>query len=304
VASARVPEQIEGQLWGASPSLTADDVASAIGRDENYVRRVWRLLGFPDPEGRVHFFPADVEFLRVQSAGDALFGTEYVDHMTRAVGAGTRNIMEATIALLPESFGDIAELPESEAGAIVSTATVLLNQLIHALPALLQHQAREALQFVATGVGSGERAMTVAFCDLVGSTLMANESPITTSRAISEFETHAADEIAQRGGRLVKFVGDEVMFVTPHVDDAHDIALALLQWVAEHDHLSSARAGIASGPVVYRDGDVYGATVNLAARLTSLAEADAIVVADNLGDITVEVRGFPQPIAIRTTRRV
>jgi len=146
--------------------------------------------------------------------------------------------------------------------------------------------------------------MTVAFCDLVGSTLMANESPITTSRAISEFETHAAQEIAQRGGRLVKFVGDEVMFVTPDVDNAHDIALALLQWVADHDHLSSARAGIARGPVVYRDGDVYGATVNLAARLTSLAEADAVVVADSPGETTAMVRGFPQPVAIRTTRRV
>jgi adenylate cyclase len=253
----------------------------------------------------MQFFPQDVEFLRVQSEADALFGTDYVEHMTRALGAGTRNIMEATIALLPGSFGDVAQLPPEEAVPIVTAASALLARLIDSLPALLRHQAQETLWFTASGagIGTGERTMTVAFCDLVGSTEMANESPIETGQAITAFETYAAEEIAQRGGRLVKFVGDEVMFATSELDRARDIAFALLQWVADHDHLSLARAGIARGPVIYRDGDLYGATVNLAARLAGLAEPDTIVMADNTASATVAVRGFGEPVHIRTTRR-
>jgi len=212
--------------------------------------------------------------------------------------------MEATIALLPESFGDVNELPPEEAGMIVSAAAALLARLIHSLPALLKHQARETLWFSAAGaVGSVERTMTVAFCDLVGSTQLTNESPTATGRAVTAFETFAAEEVAQRGGRLVKFVGDEVMFATSQVDDARAIALDLLEWVADHEDLSLARAGIARGPVIYRDGDLYGATVNLAARLAGLAEPDTIMVADDTASTTVAVRGFAESIHVHTTQR-
>jgi class 3 adenylate cyclase len=253
----------------------------------------------------VTFYPSDVEVFRVSSDAEALIGWEVLEHMTRAVGAGTRNIMEATIALLPDTLGELDERPPAEADRIREVMTTLLTRLIRAMPALLMHQARESLWFMSTGTGVAtvERTMTVVFCDLVGSTQMANESPIATGRAITQFETFAAEEIAQRGGRLVKFVGDEVMFATSELDDAQDIAFTLLRWVSDHDHLSSARAGIARGSVISRNGDLYGATVNLAARLAGMAEADTIVVADDTTGTTVEVRGFPEPVRIRTTRR-
>src|SRR5262245_50387409 len=92
-----VDPPIDEGLWGEPPTMTAADVAAAIGVDEHHVRRVWQLFGFADPEGRTVFFPADVELLRVQSQGVAFFGDEPVEHMTRAVGSGTRSILEATI---------------------------------------------------------------------------------------------------------------------------------------------------------------------------------------------------------------
>jgi hypothetical protein len=76
--------------------LNAAQIAAAIGRDEAAVRRVWRLLGFSDPEGRVQFFPEDVEFLRLWSEGETFFGSQAVEHFTRGVGAGCRNLMEAS----------------------------------------------------------------------------------------------------------------------------------------------------------------------------------------------------------------
>jgi adenylate cyclase len=103
---------------------------------------------------------------------------------------------------------------------------------------------------------------------------------------------------------LVKFVGDEIMFATNRLDEASDIALDLLQWVAAHDHLSHARAGIAQGSVISRDGDLYGATVNLAARLVAHAEPDMIVIADDNGDTDLVVKGFEGAVRVRTSRRV
>jgi adenylate cyclase len=285
--------------------LTAADVAAEIGREEAAVRRVWRSLGFPDPEERPTFYPSDIEVFRVSLDAEAVIGWEILEHHTRAVGAATRNLMEVSLNLLPERFGALTTVPRAEADRIWAVMTDLMTRQIRAMPALLMHQARETFWFMSTGSGFGavERTMAVAFCDLVGSTQMANESPIATGRAITSFETFAADEISQRGGRLVKFVGDEVMFATSNVEEAHDIALTLVEWVSNHDHLSAARAGIALGPVIARNGDLYGATVNLAARLAALAEPDTIVVADDTADTTVAVRGFEEAVRVRETRR-
>jgi adenylate cyclase len=306
VASDDDAEPIDRKLFVKPPSLTAADVAAEIGRDALDVRRLWRTMGFPDPEERVTFYRSDIEVFRVSLDAEALIGWEILEHMTRAVGAGTRNLMEMSLALLPERFGQISELPREEADRVWEAMTDLMTRQIKAMPALLMHQARETLWFMLTDTGFGtvERTMTIAFCDLVGSTQMANESPIATGKAVTEFETFASGEIFQRGGRVVKFVGDEVMFATSEVDDARDIALSLLQWVANHEHLSLARAGIARGLLVSRNGDMYGATVNLAARLAGLAEPDTVMIADDSSDATVTVRGFPEPVHVRTTRRL
>jgi adenylate cyclase len=293
------------QMWGVAAAFTASDVAAEIGRDESYVRRAWRQLGLPDPEGNPVFFPADIELLRVHSEATELFGAESVEHMTRAIGVATRSITEATIALLPGAYGNLSALPPNEAERVLSTATTLLPQLLHAIPAVLVHQSRATLGFEAPrpSTGSFERTLAVGFCDLVGSTRQANESPVTTMQAITQFETFALEVIAQRHGRLVKFVGDEVMFATRQLEEAREIALEILQWVVDHGFLPHARAGLAYGSVISRDGDLYGSTVNLAARLVAHAEPDTVVIADDTGDETVTVKGFEQAIRVRTYRR-
>jgi adenylate cyclase len=207
------------------------------------------LFGLVDPESRAVFYPADVELLRVQAEGSAFFDEERVQHMTRAVGAGTRNIIDASIALFRSSFGGRDELPAEDYERFASAAFPLLRRLIYALPALLMHQYREAMDFL--GDSGVELTLAVAFCDLVDSTPMANASPNETARAVAEFETHAADAVAQRGGRLVKFVGDEVVFATNRIEDAREIAFDVLSWVADHAHLSLARAGLAHGLVLF-----------------------------------------------------
>ena len=79
-------------------------------------------------------------------------------------------------------------------------------------------------------------------------------------------------------GRLVKLIGDEVMFVAESASAAADIALALVDAFASHEVLPPVHAGIASGKVVARDGDYSGVVVNLAARALSVAEPSTVLV--------------------------
>jgi adenylate cyclase len=295
----------DARLWDSHPVFTAAEVGAAIGRDEAYVRRVWRLFGFPDPEKRTIFFPGDVELFRIHTEAAALFGEGHIDHVMRAVGAGTRSILEAVIAVGPASHGDLSLATSEEAEQFRHIAYELLPQLLDSLPALLRHQAGETVDFLLSNTPTGgvEQVLAVAFCDLVDSTPIERAFPAETARALSEFEIYASDVIGRRRARLVKFVGDEVMFATSRIDDAREIAIEVLHWVAAHDHLSLARGGIAHGRVVSRDGDLYGATVNLAARLASAAAPDTLVVADDDGDEMILVKGFDEPIRIRTHHR-
>ena len=94
---------------------------------------------------------------------------------------------------------------------------------------------------------------------------------------LGQFEALAWDEVTEAGGRLVKLVGDEAMFVCPPTAGAAAASLRILTCCG-HDSLPPARAGLAAGPVLIRGGDYFGPVVNLASRLVDTARPDTIVV--------------------------
>jgi adenylate cyclase len=94
---------------------------------------------------------------------------------------------------------------------------------------------------------------------------------------VQRFEALAADVIAAGGGRLVKTVGDEVLFSATTPLDGALIALTLSEQMAVDEVVPDVRVGIAHGPVLRSLGDVFGVTVNLASRLTTLAQPGTVV---------------------------
>ena len=99
--------------------------------------------------------------------------------------------------------------------------------------------------------------------------------------------------MVDHGGRVIKTIGDEIMFTADDPVAATEIALALTErGLDEDDPFPNVRAGIAYGLVVKRLGDVYGSTVNVASRLTSVARPGSVVVdrgayaalSDDVGD--------------------
>ncbi|WP_034278538.1 adenylate/guanylate cyclase domain-containing protein [Haloechinothrix halophila] len=121
--------------------------------------------------------------------------------------------------------------------------------------------------------------LTVGFADLVGYTELSKRlSDTELTSLIDDFEDTAIAIITERGGTVVKTVGDEVLFVANTPDVAADIAADLSTTFHEHPTTPPLRIGLATGPVVRHLGDVFGTTVNLASRLTALAAPDSVLV--------------------------
>jgi adenylate cyclase len=125
---------------------------------------------------------------------------------------------------------------------------------------------------------------------------------------IERFGAVTTAVIADGGGRLVKTVGDEVLFVADDSATGADIALALRDRVRDEPVLPLLRIGLAAGPVLPHFGDVYGEVVNIAARLTSTAHPDSVLVdrgvAEALQDDPRFVMQRIKPVSVRGYRRL
>jgi adenylate cyclase len=138
--------------------------------------------------------------------------------------------------------------------------------------------ARRTTRGTASPLGHETRQMCVGFLDLIGSTALAER--LTTSElgvVLTEFEHTATDTVTARGGRVVKLIGDAVMYVVTDESAALGIALDVIAVVSESPRVPPVRGGVAAGGVLTRNGDVFGPVVNLAARAVKMAAAGEVV---------------------------
>jgi adenylate cyclase len=300
---------LEHSLWdSAQPEFTAVDVARLVGLDSETVRRWWMRLGLPDPAERVEFRRVELELFRAGAAAVAYFGDDAIEHFIVMLGLSARRISEAATAMVVGQVADqpARTLPEAvEASAATASLFRLIPDLV--LPAVLLRGLEAASSSALEQAQSGSR-VCVGFCDLVASTELLNApDPAPAMDALAAFEIVANDLAVHHRGRVVKFVGDEVMYATTSAADAVSIGRALLEWVGTHPTLGTARVGIAIGDVVQRDGDLFGPTVNRAARLAAAAEintalVDAPLTTEGIAQ-TITLRGFSGPVAIRTLKQ-
>lgn len=135
-----------------------------------------------------------------------------------------------------------------------------------------------------------ERALTVGFADLVGFTALSQRLDIRELAAtVDRFENLAYAVAAGHGGRVVKVIGDEVMFVADDPTAAGRLALEIPAQ-CEDEGLPNVRVGLASGPALAWEGDYLGPTVNLASRLAAVADPGTVLVSEAVRD---ELAGDP-----------
>jgi adenylate cyclase len=300
-------EALERLLLDGPRRFTRLQVAELSGMAPERTQRLWRALGFPDAaDDDPAFTDADIEALGVLSTliDSGFVGPESEATIARAMGQSLSRLADWQTDMLADALargGGDGDRPGASPEEAVEAARVLLPRLRQVQDYVWRrHLVANADRLLAAAGPGDRRQLAVGFADLVGYTSRSRGMGGRELGAmVEDFESLAAEVIARHHGRVVKTVGDGVLFTAADAVDAVDIGLELPEaWAAEDR--PPLRVGAAYGPVLTRLGDVYSPVVNLASRLTSLARPSTVLV-DR--DLAQQLRGLPG-YRVRPLRRV
>ncbi|MEY9888163.1 adenylate cyclase [Catenulispora sp. MAP5-51] len=300
-------DELEALLLGGVPRHTAYEVCKAAGIPYDEARRYWRAMGFADVGQARAFTDADVDAL-LRLGGmprSGLFTEDFAVQVARSMGQTTARLAEWQVDVLFDAFDTAGVGSERMAEFGYRIGRRVLPELEELLVYVWRRQLAAAAGRVRQQMQEhAEGLQAVGFADLVSFTRLSRQlSEEELARLVSVFEANAADTVAYGGGRLIKTLGDEIMFAADSPARAARIALDLLGAMRRTEAVPELRIGVAYGHVVQRNGDIYGTTVNLAARLTSLAEPDQIVVDPELAAALASDSTFElEPIGTRMVR--
>ncbi|WP_371836286.1 adenylate/guanylate cyclase domain-containing protein [Janibacter terrae] len=298
-------EGFERSLLGRPASMGRREVSRIAGVSIRSARKFWHAMGFPVvQEGDAMFTEADLEALsRVATMvrQDDL-PEELALNMTRAIARTMDRLAAwqaqlATEEVARQRHGDEDAGPEPDRARDAEAAAAWITELADELEPLVvyvwRRQLTATIQRLLTVEEDGSRPSVIGFADLVNFTSVVRRlTERDLARMVQRFEDLCTDIVTAHGGRVVKTVGDEVLFQTFDVAPAAAIALDLVEAMSEDDLLPSARVGMAHGPVVRRLGDVFGTTVNRASRLTAVAPPGGVYVDDALTRLLEPLSGF------------
>lgn len=281
-------------------TLTAQQIADAVGIDMETARNRWRSLGFSEVgDDVVAFTEADLDAMRrfqhLHELG--LVGAEDESALIRTLGRSFARLAEWQLTLL----GNLVD-PEN---ADLQEMVELVEDIVPNVEAIQSYVWRRHLSNVAARMllaPSAQDAPTVAvgFADIVGYTRQSRAmTKDELARLVGDFEAAALRIITSHQGRIIKTIGDEVMFVVDEPHHAAEIALELIELHPNDEECPELRVGLAYGQVLSRLGDVFGPTVNIAARLTSVSRPGKVLVDRGLAEAISDDARF----WVRRTRR-
>ncbi len=261
---------IDTHVLPGSDRYTLEEVAARAGVDPDLTRRIWRALGFPDPApgDRVG---GDREVAVLAVAAEPVSTSAEPDRTAETLVRQTR-IIAASIARIAELWVDQIRLALDSGDPTLVKDAISIELDQERIGGLLDYLHRRLFasalrRELANRSAGGGTARTACFADLVGyTTLTERLDALELSELIGSFEAIAYDTVATHGGRVVKTIGDEVLFTSDEPERAVDTALHLLARSGEQG-LPPLRVGMDHGPVVWFEGDLFGPTVNRAARL-------------------------------------
>ncbi len=307
------PAQIEELLLGAKPRYTRKETAALAGLDFEFARRLWRALGFAElPADAVAFTENDVAAARITAELRTLgaLGDETAIRLARAMGQTMARLAEWQVDIITGTLLDPRQPPgPGQVDRVLGIAELLMPRM----EALIGHSWRRQVAAAGTralavaagadGVLPSRVPVAVGFADLVAFTELSRElDEVELAALVEGFESTAADIATEDSGRLVKTLGDEVLFIADEPRTAARIALRLAD--AYGGELGpDVRSGVAYGPVLPVMGDVFGTTVNLASRLTSLARPGTVLVDEQMAGVLARDDEFQLTQIVRRPAR-
>ncbi|MGE5696363.1 MAG: adenylate/guanylate cyclase domain-containing protein [Candidatus Sericytochromatia bacterium] len=300
--------------WSGRPTYSIRTAADALGVAAEEVARAWALLGLtvggPD---ELTLSQADVDGLGAWFRIKRLLGDEGAFGFLRVLGSSMARLTEAESAIMRAAAPDIQinhtrdELATAQAYRAAAEFIPGIGVLIdvahrHHMISARRHfegVVRDSTANVTCGVG---------FADLSGFTALTQLlSPGELSMLLSEFGATVSDVVHADGGRVVKFIGDEVMWVSPAPMLLAKAAMDLVDHPKAREAGLQVRAGVAYGEMLAINGDYFGNVVNLAARLATAATPGQILASQSVRDTlpdwaaTIQepltLKGFDEPVS-------
>lgn len=310
-------------VLGGEPVYTGEELAEMVGIRLDDLKRLWRALGFAEPDPSVVMFTdADataVGLVKVAIDHEVVVFDTAVD-AARAIGQTMARLADWEISVIGPKQ-EPGESPSSFNDRRVAMAQRLVGELGGVFEELLSYAWRRhlAAALARYGVDAGQddeatHEVTVGFADIVQFTALSNEiGEAKVGDLVELFESRCQDVVATAGGRIIKSLGDSVLFVVPDAVAALDIADGIINVIGRDSRMPDVRIGLSSGPVAQRLGDVFGPAVNRAARLTGVARRNRVIIDEATAELLPKDRfetrrlparplrgfGLVEPVAVR-----
>lgn len=279
----------ERVLLPGQRTLDRSDVAAACEVDPAALAKLWLALGFPPADDEARFSEQDVDVLRIFLSDGSI--SDYSLHEMRVISASLARVAEVFV---DEVWHAHRSAGQSERDALAGMAGVDLDRVERILMYVLRRHLvagfyrRSALHDET--MRDGAPSMAVGFADLAGfSTMSQTMSAVDLAELLVRFERTAYDVVVELDGRVVKTLGDGVLFTSTSPAAAARIALRM---VALGDDLPPVHVGLGWGPVLIRQGDCFGPTVNLVSRLVGRAGGGSVVIDTAMAEKLADDRGF------------
>jgi class 3 adenylate cyclase len=332
----RTDEYLPHQPGPLSSRTFAEFVATAGARAE-LLPAVFEVLGLPKPEpdAPIHV-DEELLFERFLDAWAMAPEEDSLIRAARLMAQGARAAMLGWMDLQDEQLaeparerllrGELEEFPDDVRVAFTKVTQLSPDMFTWLSARYLEHRSVSGIvegfeTFLATKglapIPEPPSPPAIVFVDLTGFTRMTRERGDASAVAAATSLQRNADAVATRhAGRLVKLLGDGAMLRLADATVGVEAALDLVETMSGGGDVSP-HAGIDAGPVIERDLDVFGETVNLASRIADAARpgeilaSEAVVQAADHGTFRFErtrdaaLKGLPGPIALfRVSRHV
>jgi class 3 adenylate cyclase len=300
-------------LQSGPQSYTLRTAADSIGVTLEEVERGWAMLGLTvaDPDTPA-LSQADVDALATWVAMRMQMGPDAADGYLRVLGATVARLAEAVSSMIRTSqpkmwlglTGD--ELATAQAYRETAEFVPRVGAMIDAFHRHHLVNTRMFIESVQRGP-SVTVLCGVGFADLSGFTALTQTlTPAELSAMLSEFGDTVSDVVHADGGRVVKFLGDAVMWVSPKPERLAKAALDLVDHPRAREAGLQVRAGLGYGPILTLSGDYFGNAVNLAARLVAAAAPGQILASEEVHEQLpqwpavvqepLQLKGFDAPV--------
>jgi adenylate cyclase len=318
------------QFAGLS-ATTFQQLSAQTGIPLELLTVVREAVGFAEPRPQDHLHHNELSVVPlIQLQLSKGFRPVVIERWLRVCGDSLRRIAEAEaawwnseveVALLASGMTE-GEMLQAQAD-LGSQMTPLIDQALlaiyhgqqeHTWSQVFVEHVESALEQVGL-YRRLERPPAMCFLDITGYTRLTEERGDEAAADLAARLAHLVRRSSQEhGGTPVKWLGDGVMFYFPEPGDAVLAAVEMVEMVRSHG-LPPAHVGIHAGPVVFQEGDYFGRTVNIAARIAEYARQGEVLVSQEVVDgadrrpVTfteigpVELKGVPRTLQLYIARR-